>query len=138
MSKSASQVSQKYADRSSAATGDFIQGAQSTSKDQAAAAIAASAIYAQATQAAITSGSYAKGLQRSGKAGWLKGITEKGANRYGEGVSAAAPKYAENSGAFDSARNAAASAPRGIKGSPQNLARVATVVKALMDAKKNR
>jgi len=136
MAKTASQVSQKYADRAGAASGDYVQGAQSTNKDQAAAAIASAAIYAQATQAAITDGRYAKGLQKSGKSGWLNGITSKGGNRYGEGVSAAAPKYAEQSGKFDTARNSAASLPRGIKGSPQNITRVTTVVKALIDAKK--
>lgn len=138
MAKTASQVSQKYADRAGAASGDYVSGAQGTSKDQAAAGIAAATIYAQATQASIANGSYAKGLQRSGKAGWIAGITSKGGNRYGEGVSAAAPKYATESGKFDAARSAASSAPRGIKGSPQNLAKVTTVVNALIAAKKNK
>lgn len=137
MAKTASQVSQKYADRASAASGDYVSGAQSTTKDQAASAIAAASIYAQATQAAITNGSYAKGLQKSGKAGWLNGVTTKGGNRYGEGVSAAAPKYATNSAKFDTARSAASSLPRGVKGSPQNLTRVTTVVNALIAAKKS-
>lgn len=135
MSKSASSSSQKYADRAGAASGDYVKGAQETSKDQSAAAIAAAPIYAQAVQAAITSGSYAKGLQKSGKQGWLAGVTSKGGNRYGEGVSGAAPKYATESGKYDSARNAAASLPRGIKGSPQNITRVTAVVTALRAAK---
>lgn len=136
MAKSASSVSEKFANRAGAASGDYVSGAQTTTKDQAASAIAAAGIYAQATQAAIADGRYAKGLQKSGKQGWVHGITTKGGNRYGEGVSASAPKYAENSGKFDTARNSAASLPRGIKGSPQNLTRVSTVVKALIDAKK--
>lgn len=133
--KTAQQSAEKYASRASAAAGDFVQGAQSTSKDQAASAIAAAAIYAQATQTAIAEGRYARGLQKSGKAGWLKGITEKGGNRYAEGVSSAAPDYATESARFDSARGAAASLPRGIKGSPQNLQRVAAVVAAQMKVK---
>lgn len=133
--KSAQQSAEKYASRASAAAGDFVAGAQSTSKDQAAAAVAASAIYAQATQAAIADGRYARGLQKSGKAGWLKGITEKGGNRYAEGVSQAAPDYATESARFDGARGAASSLPRGIKGSPQNLQRVAAVVAAQIKVK---
>lgn len=135
MAKSASQSAEKYASRSSAAAGDFVSGAQSTTKDQAAAAIAAAAIYGQATQASIADGRYQKGLQKSGKAGWLKGITDKGGNRYAEGVSQAAGDYATESARFDSARGAAASLPRGIKGSPQNLQRVAAVVAAQIKVK---
>jgi len=138
MAKSASSVAEKYASRASAASGDYVEGARTTTKDQAAAAIAAASIYAQATQAAIQDGRYAKGLQRSGKAKWLEGVTTKGGNRYGEGVSGAASEYAEQSGKFDSARNAAANMPRGIKGSPQNLQRVAAVVAAQIAAKKNK
>lgn len=133
--KTASQSSQKYADRAGAASGDYVKGAQETTKDQAAAAIAAAPIYAQAVQQAVSNGSYAKGLQKSGKAGWLAGVTSKGGNRYGEGVSSAAPKYATESAKYDSARSAASSLPRGIKGSAGNIARVTAVVNALRAAK---
>lgn len=133
--KSAAQSAEKYASRASAASGDYVTGAQSTTKDQAQAGVAAAAIYAQATQKAITDGRYAAGLQKAGKSKWLKGITEKGGNRYGEGVSQAAPAYAQESARFDSARGAAAALPRGIKGSPQNLQRVQAVVAAQIAAK---
>lgn len=133
--KSASQVSDKYATRAAAASGDYVEGARTTTKDQAAAAIASAAIYAQATQAAITDGRYQRGLQKSGKQGWLDGVTSVGGNRFGEGVARAAPMYATESARFDSARGAAASLPRGIKGSPQNLQRVAAVVAAQIKVK---
>lgn len=133
--KSASASAEKYASRASAASGDYVSGAQQTTKDQSAAAIAAASIYAQALQTSIADGRYARGLQKSGKQGWLKGVTEKGGNRYGEGVSSAAPTYATESARFDSARGAASSLPRGIKGSPQNLQRVAAVVAAQIKVK---
>ena len=133
--KTAQQSAGKYASRASAAAGDYVDGARSSTKDQAAAAIAAAGIYAQATQAAITDGRYARGLQKSGKAKWLKGVTDKGGGRYGEGVAQAAPDYATESSRFDGARGAAASLPRGIKGSPQNLQRVAAVVAAQIRVK---
>lgn len=135
MAKTAQSVSEKYATRAAGASGDYVKGAQETSKDQAAAAIAAAEIHKQATMAALNEGRYAKGLQKSGKGGWLKGVTEKGANRFGEGVAQAAPKYATESARFDGARNAAASLPRGVKGSPQNLQRVAAVVTAQIKTK---
>lgn len=138
MGKSASSVSGKYSTRAVAASGDYVDGARETTKDQAAAGIAAAGIYAQGTQLAITEGRYAKGLQKSGKAGWLKGVTEKGGNRYGEGVAGAGAKYATESARFDGARGAAGSLPRGIKGSPQNMQRVTAVVTALIGVKKSK
>lgn len=133
--KTASQSAQKFVERAGQASGDYVAGAESTSKDQSSAAIAASAIYAQAVQASITKGSYAKGLQKSGKAGWLAGVKAKGAERFASGVAASASKYATESAKFDSARNAAASLPRGLKGSETNFARVKAVATALRAVK---
>lgn len=133
--RSAQQSAEKFASRAAAASGDYVSGAQTTTKDQNAAAIAAAAIYAQATQAAIAEGRFSRGLQKAGKQKWLEGVTGKGGNRYGEGVSGAASTYASESARFDSARGAAASLPRGVKGSPANLQRVAAVVTAQIKAK---
>lgn len=133
--KSAQQSAQKFVERASAASQDFVSGAEQTSKDQSALAIAAAPIYAQAVQAAITRGAFAKGLQKSGKQGWLNGVRTKGAERFAGGVSASSAKYANNSARFDGARGAATSLPRGLKGSETNLARVKAVVSALRIAK---
>lgn len=133
--KSASESSQKFVERAGAASGDYVQGAQSTTKDQAAAAIAGKANWAAGIQAAITAGRYEKGLTASGKQGWLRGVTEKGANRFAEGVASGASKYATNSGKYDSARGAAASLPRGPKGSEANFARSKAVGQALRKQK---
>lgn len=133
--KSAAASAQKYVERASAASGDYVEGAQSSSKDQAAAAIAGAGNWKAGIQAAIAGGRYEKGLQESGKQGWLKGVTEKGGNRYAEGVSSGAQKYATQSGKFDSARGAAASLPRGPKGSEQNFARSKAVGQALRKMK---
>jgi len=133
--KTASQSAAKFVERAGAASGDYVSGAQGTSKDQSTAGIAAAPNYAAGVQAAITRGAYAKGLQKSGKAGWLKGIVEKGANRFAEGVSAGAGKYATNSAVYDSARGAANSMPRGPKGSEANFARAKAVGQALRAVK---
>lgn len=129
--KTASQSAQKFVERASAASGDYVSGAEQTTKDQAALAAAAAPIYAQAVQQAITKGSYAKGLQKAGKQAWLTGVKTKGGERFAGGVSASMSKYATNSAPFDSARAAANSLPRGLKGSETNLARVKAVVTAL-------
>lgn len=133
--KSAQASASKFVERASAASGDYVKGAQETSKDQSARAIAAKAIYQQALTASFARGSFEKGLSKSGKAGWVKGITDKGATRFSEGVMVSANKYATESAKFDSARGASDSMPRGLKGSATNLAKVATVVNALRAAK---
>jgi hypothetical protein len=133
--KSAQASSQKYVNRAGAASGDYVSGAEQTSRDQAAAAIAAEPVYKQAVVEAANRGAYSAGLRKSGKAGWLNGVQKKGATRFAEGVAAGADKYAVNSGKFDSARSAADSLPRGLKGSEANFQRSKVVGQALRTLK---
>lgn len=131
--RTASQSSARWSEGAGAASGRYLEGASQTTKDQAAAAIAAKGLYQQGVQEAIARGAYEKGLSKSGKSGWLRGVQEKGGANFGVGVTSpsAASSYASESGRYDGARGAAASAPRGPRGSPQNLQRVAMVVNAL-------
>lgn len=131
--KTASASQQKWQIKAAASSQDYLTGAQNTSKDQAAAGAAAEAIYQSQLQASFAKKKFSAGLNKSGKAGWLKGVTQKGVSNFATGVSAeeSASKYATESGKYDAARNAASGAGRGAKGSPQNLAKVSTVVTAL-------
>lgn len=135
--RTASQAVGRWAEGAGNASQRYIEGATQTTKDQAAAAIAAKPLYQQGIQEAIAQGRYEKGLQKSGKAGWQQGVAEKGAANYGVGVTSpsAQSRYAQESGRYDGARNAASSSPRGPKGSPQNLQRVTAVVSALRAVK---
>ena len=133
--RTAQESAQKYVDRASGASGDYVKGATSTTKDQSARAIGAKKIYQDALTASFGRDAYAKGLQRSGKAGWLAGVQQKGSDRYAGGVAVSASKYATNSAKYDGARQAAENMPRGLKGSETNLARVKAVVSALRQVK---
>ena len=133
--RTASESAKKFVERAGAASQDYKEGAMNTSKDQAQAAIAGKVNWQAGIQAAIAGGRYEKGLSASGKSGWLKGVTEKGANRFAEGVASGADKYATNSGKYDSARGAANSLPRGPKGSEANFLRSKTVGLALRKQK---
>ena len=137
MPKNASTAALKWAQRAGSASSDYEAGVMNTTKDQAGAAIAAKGLYQQGVTEAISRGAYEKGLQKSGKAGWQKGVQEKGSANFATGVMApsASSSYASESGRFDSARNAATSSPRGPKGSPANLNRVALVANALRAVK---
>ena len=131
--KSASESVVKWQRRAGEAAPDYLTGAEGTDKDQSARAIAAKEIYKSALTASFGRDSYSKGLVKSGKAGWLDGVRQKGSQNYGTGVSSAGAgnKYVTNSSRYDTARKAADSLPRGPKGSPANLARVTAVVTAL-------
>ncbi len=135
--KSASSSATTWAQGAANASGRYVSGAQGTTKDQSALAIAGKNNWQAGLQAAFAAGSYEKGLSSSGKSGWLAGITSKGAQNYATGVttSQAQSKYATNSGKYDSARGAASSIARGPKGSAGNLSRVAAVVNAERAAK---
>ena len=135
--KSASQAVVKWQNRASGAGADYTEGAQTTDKDQAARAIAAKQIYQQALTESFGRDAYARGLAKSGKAGWIKGVIEKGAANFQTGVTSpgAQTKYASESGRYDSARKASDAMPRGSKGSAQNLAKVTAVVNALRAVK---
>ncbi len=108
--KTAQQSGSKYVNRAGAASGDYVEGATSTTKDQAAAAIAAEGVYKQSVVEAANRGAYSAGLRKSGKQGWLAGVQKKGATRYAEGVSTGVDKYMAESGRYDGARGADAGA----------------------------
>jgi hypothetical protein len=137
MAKTAQDSVAKWIERGAVSVDDYLKGARSPKRSQSASAIAAQPLMLAGVTQAITSGRWAARLRSSGDAGHLAGIEEKGATNYPTGIGSprAASKYVANSGRFDSARNAAAGAPRGPKGSPQNLANVAKVVAALRAVK---
>lgn len=70
----------------------FVEGVQSTTKDPTALAIAAQNKMLANVTAAITSGRYARGLSRVGKAGWQQATVAKAAN-YSVGIQASSAKY---------------------------------------------
>ena len=133
MAKTASMVGPKWAERTASASTEYVEGVRTTDKDQSARAIAAIPIMVSAFNEAAAKGRIAKGLQRSGKAGHIRGVEEKGAQNFATGVSAPSSlqKYITNSGRYDSARNASASMVRGTRGSAQNIAKVTAVANAL-------
>lgn len=135
--KTANEAVVKWQSRAGAASSDYGEGARKTDKDQAVRAVAAKEVYKQALTESFARDAYAKGLQRSGKQGWLNGVEQKGVQNFATGVGSdvARSKYVTNSSKYDSARKAADSLPRGARGSAGNLARVAAVANALRAVK---
>lgn len=130
--KSASEAVLKWQTRASGASQDYTEGARTTTRDQAANAIAAKTVYQQALTESFGRDAYAKGLQKSGKQGWLDGVQQKGGTNYATGVGSdiARNRYVTESARFDNARKAADNLPRGPKASQQNINRVIAVIQA--------
>lgn len=87
-------VAQKWAQRAGAASQDYLQGVQNTTKDPTALAAAAGQRYIQGVQDAYNSGKWARRLQQVGKAGWTQAVLDKGVANYSTGIAAGQAKYA--------------------------------------------
>ena len=92
LSKSLAQTVANYTNAAPRAQADWLSGIQNTTVDP-------TQLAAQAGNAAVsnytnawTSGRVQAGLARSGKAGWIKGATDKAQN-YATGIANAGPKY---------------------------------------------
>jgi hypothetical protein len=76
----------KWKANTSGASGRYVEGAETTTKDPTALAIAAIPYMRSQILDAIDSGRVANGLRLSGKTGWLAGITGKGKQNFETGV----------------------------------------------------
>jgi len=126
-------LGKKWSMRAQAAVADYTAGAQGAL--QADAAIAAVGTWQQAVASPNAAKSYTTNLAKSGDAGWLAGVQTKGAARYGPGVAAGQNKWQAGVQPYLSALSSLALPPRGLKRSPQNMARVQAVVTAMANVK---
>ena len=94
----AATVAAKWAQRTSAASQDYVDGVTSTDKDPTALAINAIPRMRQRVLEAIDSGKVAAGLRRVGKQGWIAAVQAKGATNFSSGVAAAQDKVAQRFG----------------------------------------
>jgi hypothetical protein len=90
--KTAAQAAQNWSGSSARAQSAFVAGVQSTTKDQAALAVAAQARLVQGFNDAVNSGRWARGVQRGGTGYW-KSQTEAKAANYGVGFAAGANNF---------------------------------------------
>ncbi|SRR5260221_14196392 len=126
---------QKWVRKASAATEDYAAGVQSPRQPWAASTGAAAQNWAQGVTQAASRGSFAKGVQKAGDGKWLRKSVEVGAPRFAGGVAAAQADYEAGFAPFKQVIESTTLPPRGPKGDPRNLARVAAMANALRMAK---
>jgi hypothetical protein len=133
--KDISTISAKFVSRAGVASGDYSKGVTSTTKDQAALAIAAAPAWAAGVQQAVTNGSYQKGLQKSGTAKWKANASGIGAQRYAPGVAAAQTSYANGFAPYLQVLANLTLSQRYPRGDPRNNQRTIDVNTALNKAR---
>ena len=125
----------KYAQRAQGAAQAYADGVASTPKDQSALAIAAAPRWQAGVELAAQNGLYAKGLQKTGTAGWKAGVAAKGASRFGPGAAAAQGKWQNGFAKSAAALSSLSLPPRAPRGDPSNQARSTAVQQALHAAR---
>ena len=131
-------VANKWSTRAQGAVNDYAAGAASPKQSQSQSAIAAAPLWQQAVQSPAALAAFTSGLNKSGDAGWLAGVNNKGKARYAGGVTAGMTKFQTNITPFLQAIASVALPPKGLRGSAQNIQRVAAIAQALHTLKLQR
>lgn len=129
--RSSTAIAQKYQTVTPARATEYEQGVRSPLGDWEKNTLAANATYKAALAASIAADSFARGVTAAGNESWQEGATTKGPGRFAEGVAQAGQAYQEGFSPYRDAIERTVLPPRGPKGSPQNIQRVAALATAL-------
>lgn len=136
MPKVRGNVAEKWVRRTANAGTEYQEGVQNPRQSWQAASTAAAPVQAQAVQEAIRDKRYEKGIARSGDARWQSKAISKGVPRFGPGVQDAQADYQKGFAPYIQVIESTNLPPRGPKGDPKNIQRVAVLAKALNDRKR--
>jgi len=133
-------LQEKWARKAAQAAPDYEQGVSQPLTDWQQATTAAREAWAQGVQQAVQRNAFAAGVQRAGTQKWQQGALRKGARRFAEGVQVAQELGAWQQGfePFAQVIQNTNLPPRGPKGDPRNIERVAAMARALREAKLRR
>jgi len=136
--KSIDRATEKWKRQSSVSGPEYKAGIEAPRTDWAAATLAAENNYNAGVQAAIARKAFGKGVQKAGSPKWKDKALSVGVNRWSEGISTSTDAYAKGFGPFRDVISKLTLPPRGAKGSPGNIQRVAAVANALHEEKLKR
>ncbi len=133
--KSIDEIARKWAEVTPGRVGEYEQGVKNPGKDWATETAAAESNYDTGVQKAISEKRFGKGVIKTGTAGWQEKTLLKGPSRWASGVAISKSDYQEGFAKFRDVIANTVLPPRGPKGDPKNIQRVAILAKALHDAK---
>lgn len=125
----------KFARRAQAAGPDYQSGVQNPRRPWQAATTAAKETYNAAMAQSLAQDRFGKGVSASSDQEWQSAALTKGATRFGPGAAAAKDKWLRKFTPYANVIQGVALTPRGPKGDPANLNRVAQIATALHAAK---
>lgn len=130
-------IAKKFATVTPGRSEDYRYGVENPKKDWQRSTAAAESAYEAGVQSAIGKKRFGRGVSKAGNQAWQDGAKVKGVARWGPGIAIAEPKYREGFAPFRDAIERATLPPRYAKRDPRNLARVKSVVDALVVAKES-
>jgi len=133
--KSADEIAKKWARVTPARSSDYKDGVATPKKDWAESTAAAKEAWSDGVQQAISDDRFARGVKKVGTDKWKKKALTLGVRRWSEGISEAVDDYKSGFAPFVDVIAATKLPPRYRKGDPRNIDRVATIAKALHEAK---
>ena len=129
--KSMGDTSQKWVRRAGSASQEYSEGVSNPRRSWEQSTKAAEKSYVSGVQASISRGAFGKGVSEAGDSKWQSRSQELGAGRFSSGVQASESAYQEGFAPYHQTLSSLSLPPRGSKGSPENLNRVAAVANAL-------
>lgn len=133
--KSTDRIAAKWARVTPQRTEDYSAGVQQPRTPWAAAAAAANDRYKAGVTEAASQNRFVKGINAAGDARWQQKALAKGPSRFAEGVAMSGPDYQAAVQPYIDTIASTQLPPRGPKGDPRNLLRVAAISTALRKRK---
>lgn len=133
--KSLDAISSKWVRVSQLSGSSYQEGILNPTADWKASTQAAAANYKVAMAASLANDSFTKAVNKSSTANWQKGAIEKGVIRWPEGIRLSTDNYARGFAPFRDVIQQLQLPPRGPKGAPGNIQRVAKLAEALHNKK---
>lgn len=129
------QIAEKWSRVTPGRTTDYQNGVRNPRRNWEINTVAASSAYDAGVQAAIARGAFAAGVSRVGNDKWQSKSETKGVERWGPGVRAATSDFEAGFAPYRDIIERLNLPPRGPKGDPRNLERVAVIANALHQRK---
>ena len=136
--KSMDRISAKWARVASVSQTEYEEGVKNPRVDWAEATRAAAGSYQSGVQAAIQRKAFGRGVAAAGTPKWQERTLTKGPSRWAEGIQVSQAAYASGFSPYAEVLKRTVLPPRGPKGDPKNIQRVAIIAKALHDEKLSR
>lgn len=133
--KSIDQIGRKWSEVTPARQNEYIEGVENPRADWATQTKAAKDSYNKGIQAAIQANSFEKGVTKAGTEKWRLKTVAKGPTRWAQGVAVSRDDYEAGFAPYREVIASTNLPPRGPKGDPSNINRVAVLAKALHEKK---